>query len=63
MNTFIYTTKQEIDKSFFWFHLRARSGEDYASNPDTRWAFCNYVEYLALNGDISEKLAREVTLK
>ena len=63
MNTYIYTTKQEINKSFFWFNQTARSGQDYASNPDTRWAFYNFVESLLCNGEISEELAREVIWK
>ena len=62
MKNYLYNTKQEINEAFFRFHQTARSGQDYASDPDTHRAFYNFVEYLVLNGDISEKLAREVTL-
>ena len=62
MKNYLYTDEQEINEAFFRFHQTTRAGQDYASNPDTRRAFCNFAEYLALNGDISDELAREVTL-
>lgn len=68
MKTYPITTQREVRAAFWenWGDVRGVSrkrmkGGDYST--DTRCAFCDYVEALCRNGDISEALASRVTLK
>jgi hypothetical protein len=68
----MYTTQQQV-RAAFWEAHRGVSGitprriTNYAGNgkmhnTDTRCAFCDYVDALSKNGEISQKLAQRVTL-
>lgn len=64
-----YTTQAQV-RAAFWDTADSMNGDgitrrnlpdgDYTT--DTRCAFVEYVDHLARNGDISEALARRVTL-
>lgn len=60
------TTQNEV-RAAFWAQLPQASGY-YKSKrqneqpTDVRVAFCDYVDNLARNGEISDKLAQRVTL-
>jgi hypothetical protein len=62
-----FTTQRQIRAEFWTAYCmvpgvsRKRLADgDY--NTDTRVAFCDFVDALARNGDISESLAQRVTL-
>ena len=64
-------TQKEVRIAFWQSHpdldriarnRRTRSKLQNSQNTDTRVAFCDYVESLARNGEISGTLAHRVTL-
>lgn len=62
----MYTTQQQI-RAAFWAQLPQASGyyqskRQNAQPCDVRTAFCDFVDSLARNGDISDNLAQRVTL-
>lgn len=70
--SYTYTTQAQVRAAFWRDHadvpgitrkkIRNYSGNGTMHNTDTRCAFCNYVDMLSRDGDISEALARRVTL-
>ena len=65
----MYTTQREIRAAFWANHpavprkkIKDYSGKGLMFPTDTRVAFCDFVDYLARNGDISPSLAERVTL-
>jgi hypothetical protein len=68
----MYTTQKQVRAAFWEAHegvpgitprkIRNYSGNGTMHNTDTRCAFCDYVDSLSKNGDISEALAQRVTL-
>lgn len=62
----MYTTQSEV-RAAFWEQLPQASGyyqskRQNAQPCDVRVAFCDFVDSLARNGDILDKLAERVTL-
>ncbi len=63
-----FTTQRQIRRAFWnenpqLKHRRIQYAPGDRQYPtDTRVAFCDYVDYLATNGQISEALAHRVTL-
>ena len=60
----MYTTQKAIRESFWQnnTNLVRRSGSQNKQTTDTRMAWCDYVESLHRNGEITEKMAYKVTL-
>jgi len=68
-----YTTKRQIRKAFWDAHkgtpgitprrITNYSGKGKMHNTDTRCAFCDFVDMLRKNGEISSELADRITLK
>ena len=68
---YTYTSQREIRRAFWTFHpdLPRHKIPYHSSNTpekvysvDTRCAFVDYIDYLARDGQISDKLASHVTL-
>lgn len=59
-----YTTQAQIRKAFWAAFPDAvrRPGRQNEQPVDTRMLFCDYVDALARDGEISEALAQRVTL-
>jgi peptidoglycan/xylan/chitin deacetylase (PgdA/CDA1 family) len=67
-----YTTQAQVRAAFWRDHegipgiskrkIRDYRGDGKMYNTDTRCAFCDYCDYLQKDGQISEALARRVTL-
>lgn len=70
--SYTYTTQKQVRAAFWRDHTGIRgisrrripnySGNGKMHNTDTRCAFCDYVDHLSKNGDISQELAQRVTL-
>lgn len=60
---YAYTNQKQIRAAFWEAHPEAsrKRGRDGDYLTDTRVAFCDYVESLSRNGEISEALAQRVT--
>ena len=64
----MFTTQRAIRRAFWNEHPHlphrrtVRHGDERDYPTDTRCAFCDYVDYLARKGQISEALAQRVTL-
>lgn len=65
------TTQKQIRESFWQAHpeheqharkWQIKTAPQNRHNADTRQAFCDYVEHLARNGEITEALANRATL-
>lgn len=63
------TTQREVRRAFWEQHptLQRRKITNYSGNgkmhvTDTRCAFCDFVDYLSRDGQISQELAQRVTL-
>jgi len=58
------TSQRQIRAAFWEQHPQAsrKRGRDGDYLTDTRLAFCDFVESLSRNGDISEALANRATL-
>jgi len=65
----MYTTQKQV-RAAFWDIADSMNGDgitrrkfsDGSYSTDTRYAFGDYVDYLARDGQISESLAQRVTL-
>lgn len=65
-----YTNQREIRRAFWAAHprlsrrqIRNYSGQGLMYPTDTRCAFCDFLEMLARNGEISQALADRATLQ
>lgn len=63
-----YMTEEEVIESFFEWHDEARKErekgkEQNSFSTDVRVAFVEYIDYLQKDGEISEELASNITLK
>lgn len=71
-STYTYTTKRELRAAFFAEHegvpgisrrrIRHYNGRDLMHNTDTRCAWCDWIDALARNGEISDALAQRAAL-
>lgn len=69
---YAYTTQRELRRAFFEQHadvpgvsrkkIRNYSGNGTMHNTDTRVAWCDWLDALQKNGEISESLANRATL-
>jgi hypothetical protein len=57
------TTQAQLRSAFWMLHMRPRKLRNGDYPAETRLAFIDFVDYLARNNQISEKLAGKVTLK
>ena len=72
MKRYTYTSQAQVRAAFWEAHqgipsitkrkITNYSGNGKMRNTDTRVAFCDYVDMLSKNGDISQALAQRVTL-
>lgn len=72
MKTYTYTTQRELRAAFFREHagmpgISPRRITNYAGtgkmhNTDTRCAWCDWIDALNKNGEISDALANRATL-
>ena len=70
--SYAYTTQRQVRRAFWLAHkgipgitpvrIKHYSGQGKMHNTDTRCAFCDFVDALSKNGEISAELADRVTL-
>lgn len=64
METYTITTQRELRRAFWADHpnVKRKPGDQNKQVADTRMAWCDYVEAMRANGQISEALANRATL-